>query len=108
MKQNQTKSDDAAIRAIAEKASPGWKAVGIARSEASVDAEAPLADAQGLDLSALRSKYLDLATDSAPAAAFRRNDDAHFVTMRPTNAVGSPIRTRKVIVSGNEAVGFEG
>lgn len=103
-----TQADDAAARVIAEKASPGWKAVEVSRSTAPVSANADESDVRGVDLATLKTNYLGYATDNVAKPAARRRDDAQYVTMAPLASSDSPIQTRKVIVSGKKVVGFQG
>lgn len=98
--------DEAVACAAAEQASPGWQAVAVEQGT-SFTSDAPPSDFSGRALDALKDKYLGAAKDGPPDAG-AKVDDVKFVSMEPKVETDSPIKTRKVIVAGNEVVGFQG
>jgi hypothetical protein len=90
---------EAAARKAAKTALPGWEVAESAPSD-QTNAEA---DFIGADTNRLKAKYLGAAPDASPP---RTNDDVEFVDMKPKGE--SPVKSRKVIVSGGNVTGFQG
>jgi hypothetical protein len=90
---------EAAARKAAEAALPGWEVA----EKAPLEQAGADADFVGADTSRLKAKYLAGAPDAAPP---RTNDDVEFVDMKPKGQ--SPVKSRKVIVSGGNVTGFQG
>jgi hypothetical protein len=88
-----------AARKAAAAAFPGWEITTATPSE-TTRADA---DFVGADTNALKAKYLGAAPD---AAARPTNDDAQLIDMKPKGE--SPVRSRKVIVSGGKVTGAQG
>jgi hypothetical protein len=90
---------EATARKAAEAALPGWEVCDTMSSD-QANAEA---DFVGADTNRLKAKYLGVAADAAPP---QTNDDVQFVDMKPKGE--SPVKSRKVIVSGGNVTGFQG
>jgi hypothetical protein len=103
-------SSEAQARTIAEDANPGWRAV-------APEEEHPLSDSQahaqaeitGLDMEALKDRYLGNSLSIATDAVANQQPDAYLVTLkRDQPAADSPTNTRTVVVSGGKVVGVQG
>lgn len=102
---------DKTPRQIAEEAMPGWKAI----EQRPVDAPRNFgSDATGVDLEALRRRYLpdsagrafSLGADRAAAAP--TGDHSDFVVMAPKSNLDSPAARKTVLVRNKTVIGSQG
>jgi len=116
---------DNSLRKIVQSKMPGWDLVeGTSRARDSVDAGGLTADQVGVDVAALRRKYLkpkaDKAADAAPATASSEAGDAaagvssHKMRLARVRSnrtpVDSPVGSMAVLVdvTGKKIVGKQG
>jgi hypothetical protein len=92
-------SDREAAQKAAKAALPDWEIT----ESASPDSTIAEADFVGADSDQLKAKYLGATPGASPP---RVNDDVQFVDMKPKGE--SPVKSRKVIVSGGNVTGFQG
>lgn len=93
--------NEAAARAAAEAAMPGWEAAPATQ----VGGTAVEADYSGSDTATLKAKYLGETAKRAKPGA-QPAADASFVEMKPKGE--GPVKSRKVVVSGGNVTGFQG
>lgn len=90
---------------IVKKSMPGWRVVEKVEGSDSHETEA---DAQSVDLDALRKKYL--GTDVSDSNADASNAPTQIVVVEPENADAYHRRSgrKAVVVSGDKVIGVQG